>query len=205
MASGKRPYVRFDRNDYSIPYKLVRKPLTVVASEERVRIINGTVVVAEHQRSYDKGLVIEDPAHIAELAKMKRHAHELRGRDLLRTVCKNAEPLLEALAQRGDNLSSQTSRLLNLLDKYGARELDKAMSDAFSRGALGAESVAHVLDQRARKRKSAPPIGVVLPDDPRVRGLRISQHSLFEYDALGQPEPGEDDKQKGKVEQGGES
>ncbi|MEI2679841.1 MAG: hypothetical protein V9G29_19400 [Burkholderiaceae bacterium] len=30
VASGKTPYVRFDGNDYSIPHKLVRKPLTLV-------------------------------------------------------------------------------------------------------------------------------------------------------------------------------
>ncbi len=33
VRSGKTPYVRFDLNDYSIPAELVRKPLTLVASD----------------------------------------------------------------------------------------------------------------------------------------------------------------------------
>jgi hypothetical protein len=39
VASGKTPYVRFDRNDYSIPHDLVRKPLTLVASDRLIRIL----------------------------------------------------------------------------------------------------------------------------------------------------------------------
>jgi Mu transposase, C-terminal domain len=38
VVSGKTPYVRFDGNDYSIPHTLVRRPLTLVASEHVVRV-----------------------------------------------------------------------------------------------------------------------------------------------------------------------
>ena len=50
-ASGKTPYIRFDLNDYSIPYGLVGKPLTLIASEQSVRIADGDHVVAEHRRN----------------------------------------------------------------------------------------------------------------------------------------------------------
>jgi hypothetical protein len=42
VVSGKTPYIRFDRNDYSIPHTLVRKPLTLLASDRLVRILDGT-------------------------------------------------------------------------------------------------------------------------------------------------------------------
>lgn len=83
VASGKTPYVRFDCNDYSIPHTHVRKPLTLIASETRVRVVEGTTELAVHPRSYDKGLTTETEAHISALAAVKRAAHELRGRDLL--------------------------------------------------------------------------------------------------------------------------
>src|SRR6266540_197957 len=54
VASGKQPYGRIDRNDYSIPHHLVRLPLTLVASESLVRISNGTHVFAMHARTYDE-------------------------------------------------------------------------------------------------------------------------------------------------------
>src|SRR5205814_10629481 len=40
VASGKQPYLRFDLNDYSIPHHLVGKPLTLIASEDEVRVVN---------------------------------------------------------------------------------------------------------------------------------------------------------------------
>lgn len=188
VGSGKQPYIRFDRNDYSIPHHLVGKPLTLIASETLVRVTNGAgLVFATHARSYDEKQVIEDPAHIEELAREKRRAHELRGRDRLRAACPSADPFIEALALRGEHLGGQVARLLKLLDRYDAGEVEAALQDALGRGAIGAASVAHVLDQRARARKRAPKLDVVLPDDPRVRDLRVTPHPLDSYDALSKP------------------
>jgi len=63
VTVGKRPYVRFDRNDYSVPHTLVGRTLVVSASLERVRILDGAEVVANHSRSFERGQVIEDPRH----------------------------------------------------------------------------------------------------------------------------------------------
>ena len=187
VASGKQPYIRFDRNDYSIPHWLAGKPLSLLASEEFVRITNGSHVFATHARTYDEKQVIEDPAHIEELAREKRRAHELRGRDRLRASCPSADAFIEALALRGEHLGGQVSRLLKLLDRYDKTEVEAALKDALARGAVGAASVAHVLDQRARARSRAPKLDVVLPDDPRVRDLRVTPHALDTYDALAKP------------------
>ena len=55
VRSGKTPYVRFDRNLYSIPHTHVRKPLTLFASATRVRILDQQTELARHPRSYDLG------------------------------------------------------------------------------------------------------------------------------------------------------
>jgi transposase len=183
-VSGKTPYVRFDANDYSIPHGLVRRPLTLIASDTLVRLLDGTTEVARHARSYDRGQRIEDPAHLVALAREKRRAQELRGRDRLRATCRYADALLDALARRGEPLAVHTTALLRLLDQYGATALDWALNEALARGAVSAASVAHLLDQRARARRQPPPLSVVLPADPRVRDLRITPHPLTAYDAL---------------------
>jgi transposase len=193
VAAGKTPYVRFDTNDYSIPHDHVRQLLTLVASEDLVRILDGTSEIARHARSYGRGETIEDPAHLAALAREKRQAHELRGRDLLRISCPQAEAFLEALALRGEPLAGHTARLLKLLDRYGPAELDHALEEAISRGAISAISIAHILDRRARSRQELPPIDVVLPDDPRVRDLRVTPHALSGYDDLCSPPTSKDD------------
>src|SRR3989441_4014097 len=84
VASGKTPYIRFDGNDYSIPHTLVRRPLTLVATDTVVRLVDRATEIARHVRSYDQGQRLEDPAHLAALAREKRRAHDLRGRDRLR-------------------------------------------------------------------------------------------------------------------------
>jgi transposase len=189
VSSGKTPYVRFDGNDYSIPHPLIRRPLTLVASEQTVRVLDGTTEVACHPRSYDRGQRIEAPAHLAALVAAKQRAHELRGRDRLRQACPQAQAFLEALALRGHPLAPETTRLLRLLDQVGALALDTALAEALARGAISAASVAHVLEHRRRARRQPPLLDLVLPADPRVRDLRVTPHAPHTYDTLLTPPP----------------
>ncbi len=184
VVSGKTPYVRFDRNDYSIPHALVRKPLTLVASDTLVRILDGDVEVARHERSWDVGRQIEDEAHLAALGREKRKARDHRGRDRLTASCSAVRAFLVEVLRHGGHLGGTTTRLLHLLDRYGAAELDAAVAESHGRGAFAAQSVAHILDQRARARGVRPAVQVVLPDDPRVRDLVVTPHSLDRYDQL---------------------
>lgn len=184
VASGKTPYVRFDRNDYSIPHALVRKPLTLVATDTLVRILDGDAEVARHPRSWDSRRQIEDESHLSALASEKRKARDHRGRDRLTASCPGARAFLVEVLRNGGHLGGTTTRLLHLLDRYGAVDLDAAIVEAHGRGAFAAQSVAHILDQRARARGVRPPLHVVLPDDPRVRDLVVTPHSLEPYDRI---------------------
>lgn len=186
VTSGKTPYVRFDLNDYSIPHSLVKKPLSLVASETTVRVLDGDQEVARHPRSYDRAQQVEDPAHLRALAEQKRAAAELRGRDRLRSACPHAGAFIEAVALRGAHLGGTTARLLRMLDRHGAAALDAALAEALRRGAPSAGSVAHLLDQAQRSTGAAPALNLeaLLPSDPRVHELRIQPHSLASYDTL---------------------
>jgi transposase len=184
IASGNTPYVRFDRNDYSVPHTVVRKPLTIVASETTVRLLDGAAEVARHARSFDAGQQIEDEAHLRALAQQKRKAREHRGRNRLSAVCPAAHDFLSEVALHGGHLGGTTARLLRLLDTYGAPALDLALREAHGRGAFRAESVAHVLDQRHRAEGHRPAANVVLTDDPRVRDQHVEPHRLEAYDDL---------------------
>ena len=86
IRSGKTPYVRFDRNLYSIPHTHVRKPLTLVASATRVRILDGQNELTDHHRTYDTGLTVEDPAHLENLLVATRQANAHTTRDRLRAA-----------------------------------------------------------------------------------------------------------------------
>jgi transposase len=191
---GKTPYVRFDLNDYSVPHTHVQRRVTVLASPQEVRILDGTVVLARHPRSYDQGAQIEDPTHLAELAARKRAARQHRGQDRLAQAVPNSRELLLAAAERGENLGSLTAALLRLLDAYGAGELGAAIAEALARGVPHRNAVHLSLERRREQRHQPPPLPVSLPKDPRVRDAAVRPHALAGYDGLtGRSESGHDD------------
>ena len=130
---GKTPYVRFDLNDYTVPHTHVRRTLSVLADDRRMRVFDGAQEVASHPRSYDSGQQIEDPAHIQALVERKRAAHAHRGTDRLAHAAPAALALLKAAAARGHNLGTITAALLRLLDRYGAAPLQAAIGEALKR------------------------------------------------------------------------
>ena len=189
VASGKTPYVRFDRNSYSIPHPHVRRPLTLLASATTVRLIAGVEEIARHARSYDTGQTIEQEAHVAGLVAATRQANPSSARDRLRLAVPGLATLLERLAARGESLRAPTARLLALLDDYGPQELAAAVTRALEGDALGAGALAHILETRRRQRGQKPPIPLALPDHPGVRDLEVTPHRLESYDALTRSDP----------------
>jgi hypothetical protein len=184
VVSGKTPYVRFDRNHYSIPHTHVRRPLTLLASPTVVRLLAGTDEIARHVRSYDTNDIIEQEAHVAGLVAATRQDNPSSARDRLRLAVPVAVTLFERLAARGESLRGHTARLLALLDDYGPQELSAAIERALERDALGAGTIAHILETRRRQRGLKPPIPMALPDRPGVRDLDVTPHRLETYDAL---------------------
>ena len=189
VLSGKTPYVRFDRNSYSIPHTYVRRPVTLVATATTVRVLAGLDELAAHARSYDTGAVIEAEAHLAGVIAATRQANPSSARDRLRLAVPAVVPLLERLAAAGESLRAHVPRLLALLEDYGPQELTAAIGCALERDALGAGTIAHVLDTRRRQRGLKPPIPMALPNRPGVRDLDVTPHRLETYDVLTRPDP----------------
>lgn len=181
---GKTPYVRFDTNDYSVPHDVVRKLLTVVATDREVRVVDGTTEIARHPRSWGKGRQIEDPAHIATLAAQKAEARESRGMNRLFAAVPDAKRLIEVLAERGGNIGGAVARLGELLDAFGADDLRVAVVEAVAADAPHVAAVRQILDRRRQEAHRPPPIALSLPDDPRVRDAVVRQPTLGVYDAL---------------------
>ena len=190
VASGKTPYVRFDRNSDSIPHAYRQQPLTLIATPATVRLIVGTdEEITSHPRSYDTGQTIEQEAHVTGLVAATRQANPSSARDRLRLAVPAIATLLERLATRGESLRGHTARLLALLDDYGRQELAAAVAQALERDALGAGAITHILETRRRQRGQKPPMPLALPDRPGVRDLDLTPHSLESYDDLTRADP----------------
>ena len=191
VSVGKTPYVRFDRNDYSIPHTHVRRTLTVVASLEQVRVLDGAAVIATHARSFDAGAQVEDPAHVAELVARKRAARQHRGQDYLVQAVPISATLLTKAAERGEPLGSLTAALLRLLDSYGAAELTAGIEESLAREVPHQNAVRLALERRREARGLPPPVPVALPADRRVREVVVRTAALGDYDHLHDDPPKE--------------
>ena len=189
LSSGKTPYLRFDLNNYSIPHHLVRKPLTLVASPETVRILDGSIEVARHKRSFDRGEFIEDEKHLAGLSEAKKEARSSRSLTRLSRMVGTSTAFLEESVLRGHRTETVALHLNRLLDDYGPMELNAAIGESVSRGTPTIPSVTHILERNRRKARILPQVGVVLPDNPKIKDLRVTPHNLETYDALAKNEP----------------
>jgi transposase len=184
VSVGKTPYVRFDLNDYSIPHTHVRRVLTVLADPNEVRIVDGATVLARHQRSYDKGAQIEDPAHVQALVEQKHAAHRHRATNRLAQAVPASPDLLVRAAERGANLGAITVALQRLLDRYGAAELQAAIIEALARDVPHPNAVRLALERRREQLGQAPPVAVEMPAHVRSRDVPVRPHRLEAYDQL---------------------
>jgi transposase len=180
---GKTPYARFDLNDYSVPHDRTRRTLVVVADQESVRVLDGPEVVATHARSWDRGQQIEEPAHLERLAAEKARARQHRGLDRLAKAARSSTAFLRLVADKGGNLGSTTARLLELLDRAGAAELEEALVEAIEHDAIHVGAVRQVLDRRRSERGAPPPVSIAIAHHAH-RHVVVTPHALATYDAL---------------------
>ncbi len=183
VVVAKQPYVRFDRNDYSVPHTLVRRDLVLLADLEQVRICDGATVVAAHARSWNAGQTVENGQHIRDLVEHKRAARRHRGMDRLRHAAPASEGFLVRAAERGRNLGSMTAKLLVLLDEHGGAELDAVLADVLERDVIHVPSVRQLLEQRRHAQGREVPLPVSLTD-PRLRRIVVRPHDLATYDLI---------------------
>jgi len=184
VSVGKTPYIRFDLNDYSVPHTHVQRSLTVMASLTHVRVLDGGEVVAEHPRAYGKAEQIENPAHIEALIDAKRSARHHRGQDRLSHAAPSSRELLQQAAHRGTPLSSTTAQLVQLLDDYGAAELEQAIAEALKNKVPHPNGVRQVLERRREQRDQLPPLTLTLPVNDKARNIVVRAPSLAAYDLI---------------------
>jgi transposase len=184
VSVGKTPYVRFDLNDYSVPHTQVRRVLTVLADPQEVRVADGRHLLACHRRSYDKGAQVEDASHLQALVEDKRAARQHHGVDRLAQAVPASQALLQRAAERGANLGGITAMLLQLLDRYGAAELQAASLEALAGDVPHPNAVRLALERRRELRGALPPVATELPDHVQARDRPVRPHALEPYDRL---------------------
>jgi len=180
VCSRKTIYVRFDLNDYSIPPQAVGRQLTLLASDTSVRILDGSVEIARHVRSYDRHQPVLDPAHQQAVLKSKRKAFHSTPAGRLEQAVPESKTLLDQAFALGESAGHQTAHLMKLLDQYGAAAFRRAIAEALERKTPRASSVAFLL----RRQPRSPLLAVDLSRHPQAQSLDVRPHDLETYDEL---------------------
>jgi transposase len=180
VQSNKTIYVRFDLNDYSIPPEAVGRPLTLVASDTTVRILDGIVEIAHHCRTYDRHQQVLDPAHQEAVLKTKRKAFHATPAGRLEQAVPESKTLLDRAFAQGESAGSQTAQLMKLLDEYGPAAFRRAIREALERNTPRASSVAFLLRRQPRSQ----PLAVDLSRHPHAQSVDVRPHDLETYDEL---------------------
>jgi len=180
----KTIYLRFDLNDYSIPPDAIGRELTLAISPTTIRVLDGLHQIAVHRRSWDRHQIIEDPAHRQALLEEKRRALGASPSGRLVLAVPESEKLLNEGFRRGESIGRSTTRLLELLDDYGADAMRAAIQLAFERDTPRVSSVQWLLQQRRRTQQNRQVRPVELGRRPDLADLHVQPHACDIYDHL---------------------
>ncbi|WP_224373215.1 IS21 family transposase [Hyalangium versicolor] len=176
--------VRFDRNTYSVPPRLVGQSVVVRADDDSVRMFLGPKEVARHRRDWRVGQDIEDAAHRQAALQTKPGAHRPGLPPMLQAMGEVAERYFKVAAAGTKSLHRETVRLVFLAEVYGSQVTAEAMTDVMQSGHVGADYVEYVLRQKKGLVPGAAPLKLGRPEFDEVC---LPEPDLSIYDTLTPP------------------
>lgn len=177
-------FVRFDCNDYSAPCEYVGRPLTLVASERQIRILDGSNELACHDRSYEKGQKCQNPQHFATIHEQKPKAHARSKRaDLIELIPESAE-FFEQIINAGRPTGHSTTKLRQYLEVYGRDAVKDAIAAAVGRDICRVSLVGQLLAKGEKRSSTKPLQPIAVPNHPQVKSSTVRPHAFETYDAL---------------------
>jgi hypothetical protein len=149
--------VAFDGNRYSAPPQFVRKPLTIRASRDELRLLHEGRVVAQHVRNYERGQLLVLPDHrLAALTLRQRPQQQTLEREF-DAWGPEARAFHLGLNGRPVKTGVHLRRLLNLAQLYGRTEVLAAISRAVELATYDAAYVENLLLAERRRRQLPTP------------------------------------------------
>jgi transposase len=145
--------VRYRSNDYSVPTQYGHRQVWVKGYVHEVVIASGSEVIARHERSYEREVVVFDPLHYLALLEQKTRALDqaapLAGWQLPESFVQLRRLLEARLKKHG---SREYVQVLRLLETFNIVEVTLAIEDALQLGTISFDAVRHLLLCRIERR-----------------------------------------------------
>lgn len=176
--------VAFDGNRYSAPPQFVRRPLTLRANRDELRLLHEGQVVAQHVRSYQRGQLLVLPEHHLAALTLRQRPRPRALEQEFDSWGPEARAFHLELNRRPVKTGVHVRRLLKLAQVYGRTEVLAAIRRALELTIYDAASVENLLLAERRRRQLPTP---TLPTPKRrelIDDIELEPVNLALYDRL---------------------
>ena len=204
MGVTKMFRVSFDRNRYSVPWRLASQQVVVRADDDCVSVFLETKQIAQHRRSWDIGQDIEHPSHRRGLLEERPRAAAGTLPQALVALGETGRSYFKLLAAGSRSVHREIVRLTLLVELFGAAATVSAMQQVMQTGHVGSEYVEYVM---RHKRGLVPHPAPLRLGNDALDALSLPEPDLSVYDELfaspktrdpGAPPPSEDSHEEGR-------
>jgi transposase len=176
--------VPFDRNRYSVPWRLVSQQVIVRADDERVAVFLERKCVALHPRSWNIGQDIDNPSHKQGLLDQKPRARAGALPPALAALGQVGTEYFKLLSAGSRSIQREIVRLTLLVELFGESAVTSAAAEVMSTGHVGAEYVEYVLRHKRGLAPHPPPLRL---GNDALDAISLREPDLGIYDQLVSP------------------
>ena len=149
--------IEFDGNRYSVPPTLARRPVSIRADRDEVRVLHEGHLAAQHVRCYQRGQLIVLPDHRLAALALSRRSRSSALEHAFDALGPEARQFHLHLRKQPVKTGVHLRRLLGLSRLYGAAELLGAIARALELATYDAAYVENILLAERRRRRLPTP------------------------------------------------
>ena len=149
--------IEFDGNRYSVPPTLARRPVSIRADRDEVRILHEGHLAAQHVRCYQRGQLIVSPDHRLAALVLSRRSRSSALEQAFDALGPEARQFHLHLRKQPVKTGVHLRHLLSLARLYGTAELLGAISRALKLATYDAAYVENLLLAERRRRQLPTP------------------------------------------------
>lgn len=180
IAIDARARLQFDTNVYSAPARYAATTQQLVVYQEKIALMVGSAVVAEHVRCWGRRQLIENPVHIERTLARKSGAHEPTERaQLVRQIPAIAE-LFQLWLRHGEPLQKRVKQCAMLVQAHGVQIVAESVAQMLAQHIqdIGALNKLCEKQRRLRPQKPTPQVRIAA----HVQDGLVVPHALESYD-----------------------
>lgn len=176
--------VHFDRNQYSVPWRLVSQSVVVRGNDDSVAVFLEHKPIALHARSWSIGEDIKHPSHERGVLERKPRAVAAALPAALDGLEAIGERYFNVLAAGSRSIQRERVRLTLLVELFGDSATRSAVDEVMKTGHVGAEYVEYVLRHKRGLTPAVPPLRL---GQPELDAITLREPDLSIYDQLARP------------------